>query len=71
MNLPDELLYRVGGILHNARMQECYGNWHPSWRAKWPSSLKEFRRQMMAGQPWIDVANAQTRALFEEGVMMI
>lgn len=63
MEPTDQEYWYTGGLLHEARMKECYGDWYPSWRAVWPENVKEFRRQRHAGQPWIDVACAQVRAL--------
>jgi len=70
VRISDEVLFRIGGILHEARMQECYGSAQLSSRRAWPATLKDFRRQQMAGQPWIDVAIAQVRALIAAGVIM-
>jgi hypothetical protein len=47
----DEVFFRVGGILHEARMEECYGKMEISTRRKWPETFKDFRRQRMDGQP--------------------
>lgn len=67
--VSNRVLFHVGGILHEARMLECYGNMQISTRRKWPSTLKEFRGQQMAGQPWIDVAITQVRALVKAGLI--
>lgn len=64
--LPIEELYRLGGVLHEARMAECYGNMQISSRKAWPATLKEFRRQYQTGQPWIDVAVAQAKSVIRE-----
>ena len=69
MNDSDEVFFRVGGILHEARMEECYGKMQISTRQKWPETFKDFRRQRMAGQPWIDVAIAQVRALIKNALV--
>lgn len=69
MEVPNETLFRIGGILHESRMTECYGEMQLSTRRKWPATLKEFRGQQMAGQPWIDVAVAQVRALVKAGII--
>lgn len=69
MNLADETLFTVGGILHEARMTECYGKLQMASRQKWPTTLKNFRAQRMDGQPWIDVAIAQVRALAENELL--
>ena len=65
----DEVFFRVGGILHEARMRECYGKMNISSRKKWPDTLRDFRGQRMNGQPWIDVAIAQVRALIKNGLI--
>jgi hypothetical protein len=67
----DEVFFRVGAILHEARMEECYGKLDSTSRKKWPETFKEFRRQRMAGQPWIDVAVAQVRALARAGLIQL
>lgn len=64
-----EVLFRVGGILHGARMNECYGGLDISSRKKWPATLKDFRGQAHEGQPWIDVAVAQVKALVKAGLV--
>lgn len=61
--MTDEELFRIGGLLHEARMMECYGNSHISSRKAWPATFKDFRGQRQIGQPWIDVAIAQARAI--------
>lgn len=68
-DIGDEVFYRVGGILHEARMCECYGNAEISSRKKWPETFKDFRGQRHDGQPWIDVAIAQVRALIKAGIV--
>lgn len=68
-DISNEVLFRVGGILHEARMVEAFGNADFSFRKKWPATLKEFRGQMMAGQSWIDFAVAQVRALVKAGLI--
>ncbi len=68
-DISDEVLFRVGGILHEARMRECYGEMQISSRRAWPETVKDYRRQQMAGQPWIDVAIAQVRALAKAGLI--
>lgn len=65
----DEIFFRIGGILHEARMQECYGKTNFSARKQWPATFKEFRGQRHDGQPWIDVAIAQVRALIKAGII--
>lgn len=65
----DEVFFRIGGILHEARMDECYGKMDIGSRKKWPETFKDFRRQRMDGQPWIDVAIAQVRALIKAGLI--
>lgn len=61
--MTDEDLFRIGGILHEARMVECYGTAQLSSRKAWPATLKEFRGQRQIGQSWVDVAIAQARAI--------
>jgi hypothetical protein len=61
--MTEEELYYVGGIIHERRMKECYGNWSMESRTHWPTTFKEYRRQQQAGQPWIDIAVAQAKAL--------
>lgn len=68
MNITDEAYFHIGGILHEARMKECYGNMQTSSRRVWPNTLKEFRTQRHHGQPWIDVACAQVKALVAAGL---
>jgi hypothetical protein len=68
VEISDETLFQIGGLLHEARMTECYGNSEISSRTKWPSTFKDFRAQRQAGQPWIDVAIAQVRALVKNGI---
>lgn len=68
-DISNETLFRIGGILHEARMEECYGSMQISSRRKWPETIKDFRRQQMDGQPWIDVAIAQVRALVKNGLI--
>lgn len=70
-DINNEVLFRVGGILHEARMEECFGKSEFSFRKKWPSTIKEFRGQMMNGQSWIDVAVAQVRALAKAGLINV
>lgn len=65
----DEVFFKVGKILHEARMEECYGKMQISTRKVWPETFKDFRGQRMAGQPWIDVAVAQVRALLKAGLI--
>jgi hypothetical protein len=65
----DEVFFRIGKVLHEARMQECYGALQLSARKAWPETFKDFRRQRMDGQPWIDVAIAQVRALIKSGII--
>lgn len=69
--ISDEVLFRVGGVLHEARMTECYGKMQITSRREWPADLKDYRRQQMAGQPWIDVAIAQVRALVKAGLLVL
>ncbi len=69
MHDGDEIFFRIGGILHESRMDECYGKTQASFRKKWPETLKDFRAQRMAGQPWIDVAVAQVRGLIKAGII--
>lgn len=69
-DIGDEVFFRVGGILHEARMRECYGNMQISSRMKWPETFKDFRGQRHDGQPWIDVAIAQVRALIKAGLIL-
>lgn len=64
----DEIYFHLGGVLHEARMAECYGGMQISARRKWPATIKDFRAQRQTGQPWIDVAIAQVRALMKVGV---
>jgi hypothetical protein len=68
-DIGDEVFYRIGGILHESRMRECYGKMEISSRAKWPETFKDFRRQRHDGQPWIDVAIAQVRGLIKAGLI--
>lgn len=68
-DIGDEVFFRVGRILHEARMDECYGKMDISSRKKWPETFKDFRGQRMDGQPWIDVAIAQVRALIKAGLI--
>ena len=65
----DEVFFRVGRLLHEARMDECYGKMQIASRKKWPETFKDFRRQRMDGQTWIDVAIAQVRALIKAGLI--
>lgn len=65
--LSDETLFRVGKILHEARMKEQWGSWEH--RQPWPKDAKDFRHQRTIQQPWIDVAIAQVRALYREGII--
>lgn len=67
----DEVFFRIGGILHEARMSECYGKMDIASRKRWPETFKDFRRQRMDGQPWIDVAIAQVRALIKADLINI
>lgn len=69
MMLSDEILFRVGKILHEARMKECYGKW--DHKQPWPKDLKEFRHQRTVTQPWIDIAVAQVAALYEQGFYLL
>ena len=59
-----EDLYLLAGILHEARMKECYGNWAMTCRVRWPATFKEFREQQQAGQSWIDIGLATARAAY-------
>lgn len=68
-DIGDDIFFRIGGILHEARMEECYGKMNVSSRKKWPETFKDFRRQRMDGQPWIDVAIAQVRALVKNALL--
>jgi hypothetical protein len=68
-DISDDTFFKVGGVLHEARMQECYGTMQISTRRTWPATIKDYRRQQMAGQPWIDVAIAQVRALVKAGLI--
>ena len=61
--MTEEEFYFIGGILHEARMKECYGNMQISSRVAWPATMKEFRAARTIGQPHIDVAVAQAKAL--------
>lgn len=63
--IPEMHLYILGGVLHEARMKECYGNWQMHTRPKWPATFKEYRAQQQAGQSWIDQAIAQVRAIYQ------
>ena len=69
MDASNDVLFRVGGILHEARMTECYGKLQMSSRRAWPATVKEFRGQRIDGQPWIDVAVAQVHALVKAGLI--
>lgn len=68
-DISNDILFHVGGLLHEARMRECYGEMQISTRRAWPTTIKDFRRQQMDGQPWIDVAIAQVRALVKAGLI--
>lgn len=68
-NITNDVLFRIGGLLHEARMLECYGDMQTTSRRAWPPTIKDFRRQQMDGQPWIDVAIAQVRALVKAGLI--
>jgi hypothetical protein len=68
-DLTDEVLFSVGRVLHESRMRECYGGWQISTRRAWPATVKDFRRELHIGQPWIDVAIAQARALHAAGLL--
>ncbi len=63
MELTEKDHFVLGGILHNARMEECFGAWEMSCRPVWPKTFKEFRGQYQAGQSWIDQACAQAKAI--------
>lgn len=67
----ESIYFTIGGILHEARMQECYGNLRIQSRNAWPTTLKEFRTQRHLGQPWIDVAIAQVKALLEANLVNV
>lgn len=62
--VSEDDMFRIGGILHEARMRECYGDGRLSSRRDWPATLKDFTRQRHAGQPWIDCAVAQVKAMY-------
>jgi hypothetical protein len=36
--MTEEELYYVGGIIHERRMKECYGNWSMESRTHWPAT---------------------------------
>lgn len=61
--MTEEQVYILGGIIPEARMKECYGNWTTVLRTKWPATYKEFRGEYQEGQSWITIAIAQARAL--------
>lgn len=67
--MTDEQLFHIAGILHEARMRECYGNMTTSSRKPWPATYKEFREQRTITQPWIDVAVEQAKALDAAGLL--
>ena len=61
----DTELFHIGRLLHEARMKECYGSWtHMPSRYKWPETEKEYRGQQQTGQPHIDIAIAQVKAIW-------
>lgn len=57
-------LFQLAGIIHEARMKECYGNWNTALRQAWPKDFKEYRTQQQAGQSWITIAVAQAHAVY-------
>lgn len=61
--LSDEELYHLAGIIHEARMADCFGSWDSVYREVWPKTFKSFRGIQQAGQLWIDIAMAQAKAV--------
>lgn len=62
--MTDKELYIVAGLIHEAKMLDCYGkDNYPAYRAVWPKTFKEFRGLQSHGQSFIDISLAQARAL--------
>lgn len=62
--MPDEDEFYIVGMLHEARMLECYGKrFFPPYRERWSAAFKEYRGRKQAGQAYIDMAVAQAKKL--------
>lgn len=58
---------RLAALLHEARMQECYGNWQLPSRFKWPQTREEWAFYQHNPHSAIDQAMAQAKAMIKAG----
>ena len=65
MNEVPRALWDLAGVIHNAKMELCYGKkWSPEYRSKWPE-YRDSGHFMHADnrQPFVDIALEQAKAV--------
>lgn len=58
---------RLACLLHEARMSECYGNWRPSYRLRWPETREAWQQFQHHPHSNVLQALAQAKALIAAG----
>lgn len=58
---------RLAGLLHEARMQECYGNWDLPHRFRWPKTREQWTHYQHNPHSQVEQALAQAKAMIKAG----
>lgn len=52
-------------VIYEAKKKDAWGNWKSEHRLAWPSDKKELRTRRHHGEPALDFAFAQARAVIK------